>query len=64
VVTRRLLEMARGCKDRQELISVLEALGLASTRVAVLMKTQKFIGGGVLDDEINNLIDEVTKDWR
>lgn len=56
--------MARGCKDRQELISVLEALGLASTRVAVLMKTQKFIGGGVLDDEINNLIDEVTKDWR
>ncbi len=32
VVTRRLLEMARGCKDMRELINVLSSLGLASTR--------------------------------
>ena len=65
VVTRRLLEMARGCKDMGELINVLGALGLASTRVAGLMKSQKFLGGNRdrLDDLIDNLLDEVTKDW-
>ena len=65
VMTRRLLEMARGCKDMVDLISVLSALGLASTSVAGLMKTQKFLGGNRdrLDDLIDNLLDEVTKDW-
>lgn len=63
VVTRRLLKLARGCKDLGELINVLGALGLASTRVAGLMKTQKFIGGSVFDDELKQAIDEVTKDW-
>ena len=65
VVTRRLLNMARGCKDMGELVNVLGALGLASTRVAGLMKTQKFLGGNRdrLDDLIDNLLDEVTKDW-
>ncbi len=65
VVTRRLLDMARGCKDMKELVSVLNTLGLASTRVAGLMKTQKFLGGNRdrLDEMIDNVIDEVTKDW-
>jgi hypothetical protein len=34
VVTRRLLKMARGSRDMGELINVLGALGLASTRLA------------------------------
>jgi hypothetical protein len=64
VVTRRLLEMARGCKDMGELINVLSALGFASTRVAGLMKTQKFLGGNRdgLDDLIDSVLGEVTKD--
>ena len=45
VVTRRLLKMARTCKDTGEMVTVLGALGLASTRVAGLMRTQKFLGG-------------------
>jgi hypothetical protein len=45
-----------------ELKNLLSALGLASTCVAGLMKTQKFIGGSVLDKEIDRLSDEVTKD--
>ena len=63
VVTRRLLEMARGCKDMKELIGVLNTLGLASTRVAGLMKTQKFLGGnkGKYDELIDQMLDEVTR---
>ena len=65
VVIRRLLKMARGCKDMGELVTVLEALGLASTRVAGLMKTRKFIGGDEdsFDEQINSVIDEITRDW-
>jgi hypothetical protein len=65
VVTRRLLKMARGCKDMGELVTVLEALGLSSTRVAGLMRTQKFIGGeeDSYDRQINSVIDEITRDW-
>ena len=65
VVTRRLLEMARGCKDMKELISVLNTLGLASTRVAGLMKVQKFLGGNRdrLDELMDRVRDDVLKDW-
>ena len=65
VVTRRLLKMARGCKVMGELINVLGALGLASTRVAGLMKTQKYLGGSKnpFDEMIEKVIDDVTKDW-
>lgn len=34
VVTRRLLKMARGCRDMGELINELGAFGLDSTRLA------------------------------
>ncbi len=65
LVTRRLLVLARGCKEMGELISVLNTLGLASTRVAGLMKSQKILGGNRdrLDDLIDSVLDEVTKDW-
>ena len=65
VVTRRLLDAARECNDMGELINLLNTLGLASTRVAGLMKTQKFLGGGEdgIEEFLNSLVDEVTKDW-
>ena len=66
VVTRRLLEMARGCTDMNELIGVLNTLGLASTRVAGLMKAQKFLGGDKdkFDELIKQVTNEVTRDWQ
>ena len=65
VVTRRLLDAARECNDMGVLIHLLNTLGLASTRVAGLMKTQKFLGGGEdgIEEFLNSLVDEVTKDW-
>ncbi len=65
VVTRRLLRMARGCKEMGEMVNVLGALGLASTRVAGLMKAQKYLGGNQdsEDEIIINVIDEITRDW-
>jgi 2-hydroxychromene-2-carboxylate isomerase len=40
VMTRRLFELANGIDDPQECIDTLRALGLASTRLAALLKTQ------------------------
>jgi hypothetical protein len=64
VVTRRLLKLARGCIDMKELINVLGALGLASSRVAGLMKTQKFIGGNVFDEVVDEAIEQLKQDWK
>ncbi len=55
VVTRRLLKMARTCKDTGEMVNVLGALGLASTRLAGLMRTQKFLGGN--KDRFDEIVD-------
>jgi len=63
LMTRRLFEMARGCTDMDELISVLGALGTASMRVASLMKVDKFLGGGdSVRDEISMALEDVTKE--
>ena len=59
VVTRRLLKMARTCKDTGEMVNVLGALGLASTRVAGLMRTQKFLGGN--KDRFDEMIDRARR---
>jgi hypothetical protein len=65
VVTRRLLKMARACKDIGELANVLNTLGQASTRVAGLMRTQKFLCGNRdrLDEFLDRARDEVLKEW-
>ena len=65
VVTRRLLKMARTCKDTGEMVTVLGALGLASTRVAGLMRTQKFLGGNrdKFDEMMDKARDAVLKEW-
>jgi hypothetical protein len=65
VVTRRLLKMARTCKDTGEMVNVLGALGLDSTRLAGLMRTQKFLG--VNNDRFYEIVerarDTVLKEW-
>ena len=65
VVISRLLKMARECKDMGELITVLNTLGLASTRVAGLMKTQKFLGGkrDSHEEMLDRAIHDVLKEW-
>ncbi len=65
VVTRRLLQAAKTCKDVGELSNLLNTLGLASTRVAGLMKAQKFLGGDQDNtlDVISAAIDDVLKEW-
>ena len=65
VVTRRLLQAAKSCKDVGELSNLLNTLGLAATRLAGLMKTQKFLGGNEDHtlDVICASIDEVLKEW-
>jgi hypothetical protein len=55
VVTRRLLEAARECKDVEELSNLLDTLGLASTRVGGLMRTKKYLGKG-----IDNILDAIS----
>lgn len=66
VVARRLLKMSRGCRDLQELIQVLNALGLATTRVAGMMRTLKFLGGGELNEfyaMVDQVIMELNEVW-
>ncbi len=65
VVTRRLLQVARECADVTELSSLLNTLGLASTRLAGLMKTQKLLEGTADNalEEISAAVDDLLKDW-
>ena len=60
VVTRRLLEAARECKDVGELSNLLNTLGLATTRVGGLMKTRKFLGGS--EENVLDMI-SVSQHW-
>ena len=57
--------MARTCKDTGEMVNVLGALGLASTRLAGLMRTQKFLGGSVdkFEEMVDRARDAVLKEW-
>jgi len=64
VVTRRLLEASLECKDMGDLSNLLNILGFAFTRVAGLMKTQKFLGGSednalaVISEAVDELLEE------
>ena len=55
VVTRRVLELANGMNDLESGINLLGVLGLASTRLASLLKVQKMLGGEE-DNEISKAI--------
>ncbi len=43
VVTRRLLKMARSCKDTGEMVNVLGALGLAAGRLAEWLEAESHL---------------------
>ena len=55
VVTRRVLELANGMNDLESGINLLGVLGLASTRLASLLKVQKMLGGEE-NDEVSKAI--------
>ncbi len=61
VATRRLFELAAGCQDPDELVSVLNALGLASTRLAGMIKTQDWLGSqhNEFDEAFRTALSEV-----
>ena len=65
VVTRRLLEAALEIEDVGELSNLLNTLGLASTRVGGLMKTQKFLVCGEENtlEVIRQSIEAVLGEW-
>jgi hypothetical protein len=64
VITRRVFSLMADVDSLDEAIQMLEVLGLASTRLAMLLRTQKVVENG--DDEFYNQIkkalDIVTKE--
>ena len=65
VVTRRVMKLSRGVENLDEAITVLGALGVASTRLAGLLKTQKVLGGEKTDEvtaALNQALNDVIKE--
>jgi hypothetical protein len=65
VVTRRVMKLSKGVEDLDEAITVLGALGIAATRLAGLLKTQKILGGEQTDEvtaAINQALNDVIKE--
>jgi hypothetical protein len=66
VVTRRVLTLADGATDLKTASDALSALGLASTRLAGLLRTQRILGGDGADttraiaDAINAVVKELS----
>jgi len=65
VFMRRVIDLAKGEKDLDKAIGNLGALGLASTRLAGMLKTQKLLGGDGdrIAEALSNALDEVLEDW-
>jgi hypothetical protein len=66
VQIRRLMELAEGQTDLKEAIQTLTAIGLACTRLAGMLKTQRILG---IDEDdltkaINEAVDDILKDWK
>jgi hypothetical protein len=65
VVTRRVLKLSRGVTNLDEAITILGALGDASTRLAGLLKTQKTLGSEKTDEvtaALNQALNDVIKE--
>ena len=65
VLLRRTLEIAEGQLDVDTTLSILNAAGANMTRLANLMKTQKFLAGESTDDFMKTLseaLNEVVKE--
>jgi len=61
---RRLFELAGKSADAGEWASMLDAIGMASVRIAGLLKTQRLIEGGQssLSDALSQALNEVCND--
>ena len=67
VITRRVFSMAKGIDDFDEATVALRALGMASNRVASLLKTQAELGikhGDDLLSTISSALEEVAQELR
>ncbi len=66
VFMRRVIALAKGENDIDKAIGNLGALGLASTRLAGMLKTQKLLGGNQdeVAEALSNALSEVlAEDW-
>src|SRR3990170_8495662 len=65
-ITRRVFKLADGVEQLDQAISLLGALGIASTRLANLLKAQKSLGNeqdGVMT-ALSEALEKVRKDWE
>ena len=65
-ITRRVYELADGVEELDQAVSLLGALGIASTRLANLLKAQKSLGNeqdGVMT-ALSEALEKVRKDWE
>ena len=65
VITRRVMELVDGETDLDTEIHLLNVLGVASIRLARLMRTQALLGGGLSDevfDTISRELDKINKE--
>jgi len=66
VITRRVLELAEGTDSLGEGLSLLGGMGLATTRLASLMKAQKLVFGGMdsFESVLSKTIDELMAEFE
>lgn len=66
VSIRRLFELASKKETIEEWTVAIEAIGVASVRLAGLLKTNQLINGGRsgLSDALAVALNEVTRDWK
>jgi hypothetical protein len=65
VITRRVMKLSRGVENLDEAITILGALGIAASRLAGLLKTQKILGGEQTEDvavAISQALSDVIKE--
>jgi hypothetical protein len=65
-ITRRVFQLADGVEELEQAISLLGALGIASTRLANLLKAQKSLGNGqdAVMTALSEALEKVRKDWE
>lgn len=65
-ITRRVFTLADGVEELEQAVSLLGALGIASTRLANLLKAQKSLGGeqDPVMAALTDALDEIRKGWE
>jgi len=65
-ITRKVYELADGVEELDQAVSLLGALGIASTRLANLLKAQKDLGNELdpVMAALSEALEKVRKDWE